>query len=103
MDFNKLENDTLKLKVKPTDIIAEVKRPIDIYKLNAKEKGIELNTYGLEDSFVMWLDSDKLEKVTANLFTNALKFSGPDGKIGVSFDVISREEAQEMFPLTIQA
>jgi len=99
MDFNKLENDTLKLKVMPVDIIGELNRPIDIFRLNAKEKGIELNTFGLEDNFIMWLDSDKLEKITANLLSNALKFSSPGGKIDISFDVITREDAMELFPL----
>jgi len=101
MDFNKLENDTLKLNVKLTDIIEELKKQIDIFKLNAREKGIELKTYGLEDNFVTWLDVDKLEKIVANLLSNALKFSGSEGKIGVSFDVITREEALEIFPLTV--
>lgn len=99
MDFNKLENDTLKLKVKPTDIINELVRPIDVFRINAKEKGIELNTYGLEDNFMMWLDSDKLEKITANLISNALKFSSSGGKIDISFDVITREEAMRLFEL----
>lgn len=101
LDFNKLENDTLKLKVKLTDIIGELRRPIDVFTLNAKEKGIELKTYGLEDNFVMWLDTDKLEKITANLLSNALKFSGPGGKINLSFDVITREEAEKLFTLTL--
>ena len=101
MDFNKLENDTLKLKVKLTDIIAELKHPLDIFKLNAKEKGVELITYGLEDNFVTWLDTDKLEKIMTNLIANALKFSGRDGKIGVSFDVITRDDASEMFSLSV--
>ena len=42
MDFNKLENDTLKLKVKTIDIISELNRTIDIFKLNAKEKEIDI-------------------------------------------------------------
>ena len=47
------------------------------------------------------MDVDKLEKIVANLLSNALKFSGSEGKIGVSFDVITREEALEIFPLTV--
>jgi signal transduction histidine kinase/DNA-binding response OmpR family regulator/ligand-binding sensor domain-containing protein len=97
MDFNKLENDTLKLRVKLTDIIPEISQIIEVFGLNAKEKGIELNTYGLEDNCIMWLDSDKLDKIMTNLIVNALKFSKTDGKIGVSFDVINREVANEKF------
>lgn len=100
MDFNKLENDTLKLKVRLTDIIAELKHPLETFKLNAKEKGVEIITYGLEDNYVTWLDADKLDKIMTNLIANALKYSGPEGKIGVSFDVITRDEASERFSLT---
>ncbi|MBN2805031.1 MAG: response regulator [Prolixibacteraceae bacterium] len=98
MDFNKLENDTLKLEVKLADIIAELLKSIEIFEMNAKEKGISLNTYGLEDSFIMWLDPDKLEKIITNLMANALKFSIPGGNIGVSFDVITRQKATQLFP-----
>ena len=52
MDFNKLENDTLKLRVKRTDIISQLQRFVDIFRINANEKGIALNTYGLEDTFL---------------------------------------------------
>lgn len=102
MDFNKMENDTLKLKVSLTDIIAEIKKPIEIFQLNANEKGIELRTQGLEDHFVTWLDTDKIEKILNNLLSNALKFSRTNGKISVKFDVISREEAKKMFQLGTQ-
>ncbi len=99
MDFNKLENDTLKLKVCLTDIVAELKKPIELFQLNAKEKGIELKTHGLEDHFVTLLDADKMEKILNNLLSNALKFSRTNGKISVKFDVISRDEAKTIFRL----
>lgn len=62
MDFNKLENDTLKLQVRRTDIISQLQRLVDS-PINANEKGITLNAYGLEDNFLMWLDVDKLDKI----------------------------------------
>lgn len=80
MDFNKLENDTLKLRVKRTDIISQLQRFVDIFRINANEKGIALNTYGLEDTFLMWLDVDKLDKIVGNLLSNALKFTPNGGK-----------------------
>ncbi|MDL2303859.1 response regulator [Bacteroides sp. OttesenSCG-928-D19] len=100
MDFNKLENDALKLRVKRTDIISELKRLIEVFVVNAANKGITLKTYGLEDSYLTWLDTDKMEKITSNLITNALKFTPTGGKIEIAFDVISRDEAAGLFPLT---
>ncbi|WP_455602448.1 two-component regulator propeller domain-containing protein [Bacteroides rodentium] len=100
MDFNKLENDTLKLRVKRTDIISQLQRFVDIFRINANEKGIALNTYGLEDTFLMWLDVDKLDKIVGNLLSNALKFTPNGGKVELCFDVITREEATRLFTLT---
>lgn len=100
MDFNKLENDTLKLRVKRTDIISQLQRFVDIFRINANEKGIALNTYGLEDTFLMWLDVDKLDKIVGNLLSNALKFTPNGGKVELCFDVITREEAAHLFTLT---
>lgn len=100
MDFNKLENDTLKLKVKRADIIASLQRLVDIFRVNAENKNIALNTYGLEDTFLLWLDEDKTDKIVGNLMSNAMKFTPTGGKISVCFNVITREEAAQLFALT---
>lgn len=100
MDFNKLENDTLKLQVRRTDIISQLQHFVDIFRINANEKGITLNTYGLEDNFLMWLDVDKLDKIVGNLLSNALKFTPNGGKVELCFDVVTREEAGRIFSLT---
>jgi len=102
MDFNKLENDTLKLKVEKTDVIAAIRNQIDIFRINADEKGITLSVFGLEDRFEMWLDTDIMEKIVHNLLSNALKFTKPGGAIDLFFDVISRREAATLFPLGVE-
>ena len=86
MDFNKLENDTLKLRVRRADVIGEILRICDIFKINAEEKGIELRLLGLEDSYLMWIDTDKLEKIMSNLLSNAMKFTPKGGRIEVALD-----------------
>jgi signal transduction histidine kinase/DNA-binding response OmpR family regulator len=100
MDFGKLEEDVLKLNVKQADIIEELIFIIDVFRVNINNKSINLVTYGLEDSFITWIDVDKLNKIMGNLISNALKFTGTGGKIGFSFDVVRREEAADLFPLT---
>lgn len=100
LDFNKLENDTLKLKVRRTDIVASLSRLTDIFRVNAGNKEIALNTCGLEEPFLMWLDEDKMEKIFGNLMSNALKFTPAGGRIDVGFDVITRHAAAESFTLT---
>jgi signal transduction histidine kinase/DNA-binding response OmpR family regulator/ligand-binding sensor domain-containing protein len=88
LDFNKLEEDALKLRVRRTDIISELQNLTDIFRINADNKQISLITKGLEDAFITWLDTDKLEKIAGNLLSNALKFTPAGGKITVSFDTV---------------
>lgn len=100
LDFNKLENDVLRLKVRRTEIISELKRLVELFIVNANYKGISFKTFGLDDSFLTWLDVNKFEKITGNLISNALKFTSSGGQVELSFDVISRMEAMKLFPLT---
>ncbi len=100
LDFNKLENDALRLKVRRTEIISELKRLTELFILNANYKGITFKTFGLDDSFLTWLDRNKFEELTGNLISNALKFTDSGGVIELTFDVISRREAMKLFTLT---
>jgi DNA-binding response OmpR family regulator/nitrogen-specific signal transduction histidine kinase len=87
MDFNKLENDTLRLSVEQIDVVKALNDICDIFEFNAKEKGITIYRLGMEDSLMAWTDGDKLEKILSNLLSNALKFTPRGGRIDVSLDV----------------
>ena len=87
MDFNKLENDTLRLSVEQIDIVKVINDICDTFEFNAKEKGLTLNRFGMEDQLMAWTDADKLEKIISNLLSNALKFTPRGGHIDVSLDV----------------
>ena len=100
LDFNRIGNKKLQLKVAKGDIVAPLRGIADLFRFNAGSKGIELATYGLEDSFTMWADVDKVQKVVMNLLSNAMKFTPSGGRVTLGFDVIPREEAAAAFPLT---
>ena len=99
LDFNKLENDTLKLKVKETDIVAHLNDLSDIFKVNAEEKGILFHTYGLDEKFAVWADDDKIDKICFNLLSNAMKFTPNGGKVDLIMDVVTREDVLGDFNL----
>lgn len=100
MDFNKLENDTMNLRVQFIEITRAIHEQLDIFRVNAEEKQIPIITYGLQNPFRMWVDTDVLQKVLSNLLSNALKFSKIGSVIDIHFDIISRTEAAEIYPLT---
>ena len=86
MDFNKLENDTLRLSVEQIDVVEAMNNICDTFEFNMKEKGLTLNRFGMEDSLMAWTDGDKLEKIVSNLLSNALKFTPRGGHIDVTLD-----------------
>ena len=91
MDFNKLENDTLRLSVEKIDVVKALNDICDTFEFNAREKGLTLNRHGMEDSLLAWSDGDKLEKIVSNLMSNALKFTPSGGHIDVSLDVADNQ------------
>lgn len=91
MDFQKLENDVIKLQVGKADVIACVKDIVAIFKVNADEKSIVLTLHGFEDTYVTWFDADKLEKMLSNLLSNAMKYTPAGGKIDIYFDATETE------------
>ena len=91
MDFNKLENDTLRLSVEQIDVVALLNSICDTFEFNVKEKGLTLNRLGMEDQLMAWTDGDKMEKIVSNLLSNALKFTPSGGKIDVQLDVVDNK------------
>ena len=89
MDFNRLENDALKLQVSQCDIIQVIRQTIEMFQINIQEKDITLQQYGIEDQFFVPIDPDKIDKVLTNLFSNALKFTPKGGEITCGFDADS--------------
>ena len=83
-----------------SDVVNIINQMVDVFTINAEEKGIIITRTGLNDKFISLINEDKLEKIVSNLVTNALKFTPSGGRIDVAFDVISREAASEEFALT---
>ena len=100
LDFNRIGNSKLQLKVAKTDIVAPLNNTVELFRFNADSKKIELLAHGLEEPLIMWADVDKVQKVTMNLLSNAMKYTPSGGRVTVSFDVLPRDEVAALFPLT---
>lgn len=96
LDFNRLENDTLRLEVAETDVAALLNDVTMSFALAARYKQIDFRTLGLEQSFTVSVDADKIIKIYYNLLSNALKFTPSGGKIKVSFDIMDTSEGRRM-------
>ncbi len=88
LDFNQLETDALRLKVRPADAAAEIRTMANAFCESTRVRGITLGVHIADGDYAGWIDTDKLEKILSNLFTNALKHT-PDGG---TIDITARTE-----------
>ena len=100
LDFNRIGNNKLQLKVAKTDIVAPLNNTVELFRFNAHSKKIELLAHGLEEPLIMWADVDKVQKITMNLLSNAMKYTPSGGRVTLSFDVLPRDEVAALFPLS---
>ena len=98
MDFNKLEDDALRLKVKNDNLTERLREVTKLFEINAKARHIDFTCNGLDQSYIALFDREKIERIFENLLSNALKFTTDNGAIEVTFDVISGEEATKFHP-----
>ncbi len=84
LDFNQLETDALRLKVRSADAAAEIRTMANAFCESTRVRGITLNVLIGEGDYTACFDTDKLEKILSNLFTNALKHTPDGGTIDIS-------------------
>jgi len=87
LDVSKLESGGTKLRASPGDLMEFVRGIASAFAGVAERKGIAFKVEGPEASADVWFDPDALEKVIANLLSNAFKFTPERGGILVSVEV----------------
>ena len=83
LKLNKLENQSITPEVVSYDVCRQLCECILQFEDAWEEKGIELET-DMEDRALVEADESLLELVWNNLFSNAVKFTEPGGKIKVT-------------------
>ncbi len=87
MDFRKIEKNKLELSLTKSDIVDFIKNITDAFEQDLKQKNINFSYHSSHSSFFIWFDSDKLDKIIYNLFSNALKYTSYGGQIILSVDL----------------
>ncbi len=96
LDFNQLEADALRLRVADTDATEEMEKLIEAFSDSARMKHIVLQTDIPDGKCQAWIDTDKLEKIMSNLFTNALKHTPEDGTIKISMHTVQTAKGRSL-------
>lgn len=79
LDFRKIQNKKMKLRVQCIDLIPFTRRIMDNFEGLAAEKQITFRLTATENRYTLWADADKYEKIIFNLLSNAFKYT-PNGK-----------------------
>ncbi|MFT4205060.1 MAG: response regulator [Chitinophagaceae bacterium] len=82
LDLSKLESGLMHVTQSPVELVSELKKYVGNHISLAKQKGIQfIFSPSLEELWIL-SDHDKLEKITSNLLSNALKFTD-SGKVEI--------------------
>ncbi|WP_430934202.1 hybrid sensor histidine kinase/response regulator [Saccharicrinis sp. 156] len=83
MDFRKLEQEKLSLKVRNINLSEFVKTIYNSFSELAVQKQIDYQLKLKETALMIWADPEKLERIIYNLLANAFKYSPNGGSIEV--------------------
>ncbi len=99
LTFKKIESESLALWLENGDINESIRKIVELFSLYAREKEIGIDVLE-ENSFVLWFDHDKLEKILSNLLSNAIKHSIKGGRIEVVIRKIREDQAIALYNLS---
>lgn len=96
LDFQKSENNKLKLNISYGDISTFIHKTCrENFSLLASNKNITLGIHSDPEHIAAWFDTDKTDKVLYNLLSNAVKFSPTDGNGKIEVCLQAKEKESE--------
>ena len=107
LEFQKAENNKLKLKITYGDIASFVSGICrENFSMLVKNKNITLEMHCKPEHIAAWFDMDKIDKILYNLLSNAVKFSHTDGRgkieVGLLAEDTENEFQHKMLQITVR-
>ena len=84
LDLSKLESGKMKLSAQSGEIVSFTKGIAMSFESLAEKKDIQISVSSSSDMIELYFDKVKMQKIIANLLSNALKFTIEGGKITIS-------------------
>lgn len=88
LDFSKIESGRLSLRLKKTDILAELDEAVFVLRDRAKREGIEIFYSSPDTPAPMNADADRIKQVFVNIIDNAIKYTPEGGNITILASVM---------------
>lgn len=96
LDLSKVEAGKMKLAASFGDIVQLVRTMTLSFASMAERKNINLVFQSSPEQINAWFDRKKLDKIIANLLSNALKFTPEEGRVSVNLSVGSGHPNSKM-------
>jgi signal transduction histidine kinase len=81
VDATRIGQGELTVTTRPESAEAIVTETVELYAQTAQERGVVLEATGLPAGVLVQADRDRVMQVLGNLVGNALKFTGPGGRV----------------------
>ncbi|MGG6268985.1 hybrid sensor histidine kinase/response regulator [Leptolyngbya sp. AN03gr2] len=91
LDISRMVRGNLTLDHNPVNLAMVITTSIDVVRLSAEAKEIQLNSVIHHDSIFISGDSNRLQQIVWNLLTNAIKFTPKGGRVDIFLDQIGSE------------
>ena len=86
LDLSRLESGEVKLNLSPVDVHRAIAEVVDIYRDQARAKGVSLTMDGGDAVVEATADEGRLQQVLSNLVENAVKFTPSGGEVHVEVE-----------------
>jgi signal transduction histidine kinase/ligand-binding sensor domain-containing protein/DNA-binding response OmpR family regulator len=86
LDFRKVQNNKMILKIKRIDIIAFTREIYNSFVPLANHKGIVCSLETQFDTYWLYADPNKLDTIIYNIISNALKFTDTGKKVSIKIE-----------------
>jgi signal transduction histidine kinase/CheY-like chemotaxis protein/AraC-like DNA-binding protein len=90
-EFRRYENGKMQMYFTLSDLNVFIKDIYDSFFELSKKKHIHFNFSAEKGDFIVWFDSDKMEKICYNLLSNAFKFTAENGHINIHLSKILKD------------
>lgn len=92
LEFRTVQKGKAQLSLIEVDIVAFLREIYESFIDSAVAKRIDMRLRTSHESFVTFIDKDKMDKVVYNLLSNALKYTLSEGSITMTVDVMSASQ-----------
>lgn len=83
LDISRIAADKLQLELISLDLGVSITRSVEAMVPVAEDRGLTLTVNAAAAEFGAFADRRRIEQITTNLLSNALKFTGPGGRVDV--------------------